>query len=116
MRKALIFFSLLALIAGCEFKIPGVDEQFGEQNFVSAVSMIELYNVRNGEYPQSLGDLEFLGDWDGIWLSAVRYEKTDSGYNLFIERGWAGKPSLAFPVEFKQGLGIQDTNVAWISE
>lgn len=116
MRKALFLCLAIAALSGCEFGIPGADEQFGKQNFVSAVSIIELHNVRSGEYPQSLDDLEFLGDWDGIWLSAVRYEKTDSGYNLFVERGWVGKPSLAFPVEFKQGLGIQDTNVAWISE
>jgi len=94
---------------------PGADEKFGQQNFVSAVSIIELHKTRNGVYPESLKDLKYLGDWDAIWLSAVRYEKVEKGYNLFVERGWAGKPHLEFPIEFKQGLGLQDSNVTWIS-
>ena len=83
---------------------------------MSAISIIELHKLRNGQYPESLEELEFLGDWDGIWLSAVSYEKNNEGYNLFLERGWAGKPILEFPSKFKQGLGIKDTNVKWLSE
>ncbi|MGH1365620.1 MAG: hypothetical protein ACRBF0_18805 [Calditrichia bacterium] len=89
------------------------DQKFGTQNFVSAVSIIELHKLRNGTYPKSLIDLEFLGDWDGIWLSAVRYEINDDGYNLYLERGWAGTANLEFPVKFKQGLGIKESNVKW---
>lgn len=109
---ALLFISL----SGCDFEVPGADEKFGKQNFVSAVSVIELHKLRNGEYPNSLHVLEFLGDWDSIWLSAVRYEKNGEGYNLFIERGWVGKPTLEFPVKFKNGLGIQETNVKWLKK
>jgi hypothetical protein len=112
-----IFSVLLVLsISGCNFEVPGADEKFGTQNFVSAVSLIELHKTRNGKYPESLSDLEFLGDWDGIWLTAVKYEKSDNGYNLYLERGWAGKPSLEFPIRFKEGLGIQKTNVKWIAK
>ena len=112
-----IFSVLLVLsISGCNFEVPGADEKFGTQNFVSAVSLIELHKTRNGEYPESLSDLEFLGDWDGIWLTAVKYEKTGNGYNLYLERGWAGKPSLEFPIKFKEGLGIKKTNVKWITK
>lgn len=110
----IVLISLLVLLSsGCDFEIPGSDEQFGRQNFVSAVALIELHKTRNGEYPQSLGDLEFLGDWDGIWLSAVRYERTETGYNLFVERGFSREPSLSFPARFRAGLGIEDTNVTW---
>ncbi|KPH92150.1 hypothetical protein AMS57_01060 [Pseudoalteromonas undina] len=111
-------FSLLFIlsISGCNFEVPGADEKFGTQNFVSAISLIELHKIRNGVYPKSLDDLEFLGDWDGIWLSAVKYEKTDNGYNLYLERGWASKPSLEFPIKFKSGLGIQKTNIKWIEK
>ncbi|SEQ81725.1 hypothetical protein SAMN03080615_02868 [Amphritea atlantica] len=115
MRRVSGIVFLLLILSGCDFEVPGADEKFGTQNFVSAVSIIELHKLRNGEYPESLDDLEFLGDWDGIWLTAVRYEKNGSGYNLYLERGWAGKPSLEFPDKFKHGLGIKETNVKWQS-
>lgn len=107
-----LIFSLL--ITSCDFHIAGIDEKFGKQNFVSAISIIELHKTRNGVYPETLKELQYLGDWDAIWLSAVRYEKVGDGYNLFVERGWAGKPELEFPVGFKQGLGLKDSNVKWV--
>jgi len=113
MNRYVLILLFMSVLSACDFEVPGADKKFGTQNFVSAVSIIELHKLRNGEYPESLKDLEFLGDWDGIWLSAVRYEKSGDGYNLFLERGWAGKPSLEFPVKFKQGLGIKDSNVKW---
>jgi hypothetical protein len=113
MNKIWLILCTGYFVVGCNFEVPVADKQFGTQNFVSAVSIIELHNIRNGEYPASLDDLKYLGDWDAIWLSAVRYEKTKSGYDLFVERGWAGKPTLSFPIDFKQGLGIENTNVEW---
>ena len=110
---AILIFSLTA----CDFNfVPEADTTFGTQNFVSAISIIELHKLRNGAYPESLDELEFLGPWDGIWLGAVRYEKTEAGYNLFVERGWANKPNLEFTEKFKQGLGIQQTNVKWVKQ
>ena len=103
MYKIIITTFFLLLLSSCDFEIPGADKQFGTQNFVSAISIIELHKLRNKEYPTNLKELEFLGDWDGIWLSAVRYEKNGDGYNLYLERGWAGKPSLEFPEKFKNG-------------
>ena len=114
--RIFIYIPLFLILWGCDFQFPGADEKFGKQNFVSAISIIELHKIRNGDYPSSLKELEFLGDWDAIWLSAVRYEKTDDGYNLFLERGWIGKPVLEFPIKFKQGLGIQKTNIKWTTE
>jgi hypothetical protein len=114
MNKVLVTIFVFIVVSGCEFELPGADQTFGTQNFVSAISIIELHNIRNGEYPNNLKELEFLGDWDGIWLSAVRYEKNGSGYNLYLERGWVGKPSLEFPLKFKTGLGIKETNIKWI--
>jgi hypothetical protein len=116
MYKYLIPFLVVICISGCNFDVPGADEKFGTQNFVSAVSIIELHKLRNGEYPESLDELEFLGDWDAIWLSAVRYEKAGEGYNLYVERGWANEPTLQFPVKFKKGLGIKSTNVKWLDD
>lgn len=116
MRNYILAALLVTSLLGCNFEVPGADEKFGIQNFVSAVSIIELHKLRNGVYPESLDDLEFLGDWDAIWLSAVRYERAGDGYNLYLERGWAGKPTLQFPAKFKKGLGIRDTNVEWLDE
>tara|TARA_R110002167_G_scaffold347886_1_gene558907 strand:- start:4830 stop:5183 length:354 start_codon:yes stop_codon:yes gene_type:complete len=116
MFRASVLVVLLTVLSACDFEVPGADQKFGTQNFVSAVSIIELHRLRNGSYPLTLKDLEFLGDWDGIWLSAVRYERNGEGYNLFLERGRAGKPTLVFPEKFKQGLGILETNVKWSSE
>lgn len=114
-KRILIIFSALWLLSACEFPVPHADKTFGTQNFVSAVSLIELHKVRNGVYPDSLDDLEFLGAWDAIWLNSVRYEKQLDGYDLFVERGWVNEPNLSFPITFKKGLGIKDTNVLWES-
>lgn len=114
MRKFSLVFIIL-LLSACEFEFPGgMDEKFGDQHFKSAVSAIELHKTRTGEYPSTLNDLEYLGDWDMIWLHAVRYEKSDAGYKLFIERGWMGEPSLKLPAGYKVGLGLIDSNVTWI--
>lgn len=112
-KLLMVCLSVALCLSACDFEVPGADEKFGRQNFVSAIAIIELHHTRNGEYPQSLNELEYLGDWDAIWLNAVRYEKTDGGYNLFVERGWMNKPNLTFSKDFKNGLGIEKTNVQW---
>ena len=116
MRK-FITASVLLLLAGCDFEVPGgIDEKFGDQHFKSAVSAIELHKVRMGEYPQSLDDLEYLGDWDMIWMQSVSYERSDVGYNLFVTRGWAGEPALRLPAGYRKGLGLQNSNATWVPE
>jgi hypothetical protein len=37
----------------------GVDAQFGDQHFKTAISLIELHKIRTGGYPESLKDLKF---------------------------------------------------------
>jgi len=101
----------LIALAGCgEFRAQA-DAQFGDQNFKSAIALIELHNVRFGAYPESLGELRFLGDWDQLWMSAVEYTRVEDGYDLDLVRGWVGTPELAYPPEFWQGLGIRRSNV-----
>jgi len=114
--KKLSLLLFLILLQSCDFHFPGIDEKFGKQNFVSAISMIELHKLRNGKYPNSLSELQYLGDWDAIWLAGVRYEKEGNGYNLYVERGWAGKPQLSLPEGFRNGLGLIKSNVSWIIE
>lgn len=109
---------LILLVAGCDFEtlMPGMDEKFGHQHFASAVAVIELHKVRNGAYPPTLDDLEFLGDWDQIWMSTIEYERIADGYNLFVTRGWAGEPDLQLPERYRHGLGLRDSNVTWLAE
>lgn len=87
------------------------DSQFGDQNFKSAIALIELHKVRFGRYPDTLADLKFTGSWDTNWLSAVQYQKLDDGYELNLTRGWVGTPALEYPADFWQGLGVRRTNV-----
>lgn len=109
------FLWIVILVSGCDSTFPGFDEKFGKQHFVTTISLVELHKIRNGNYPESLKDLRYLGDWDGIALSRVRYEKVDAGYNLFVETGWMGEPDLKLPIDFKKGLGLQESNVEWIT-
>ena len=107
---ALAMQVLLPLAACGPFKAQA-DAQFGDQNFKTAIALIELYHVRHGVYPASITDMDFVGDWDQIALSAVKYERLPDGYALDLERGWVGKPTMAYPQEFWHGLGIRRTNV-----
>ena len=108
------FAAALALafsISSCGEFQKQADAQFGDQNFKSAIAMIELYHVRHGVYPAQLSDIDFLGDWDRIWLSAVEYNRLSDGYELNVTRGWVGKPGLSYPPEFWHGLGLRRSNV-----
>src|SRR5437660_12613802 len=57
--------------------VPGgaklVDNQFSDQHLKTTVALIELHKVCYGEYPGSLSDLKFTGQWDQIALQSVRY-------------------------------------------
>lgn len=87
------------------------DAQFGDQNFKSAIALIELHKVRFGSYPEHLSDIQFTGQWDQLWMSAVEYTRLEDGYELNLIRGWVGTPKLSYPEEFWQGLGLRKSNV-----
>jgi hypothetical protein len=107
----LLTCTVAATVLGCGQFRRSADIQFGDQNFKSAVALIELYKVRYGTYPNRLSDITFTGQWDQIWMSAVRYEKLSDGYELDLVRGWVGTPELSYPPEFWRGLGVRKTNV-----
>jgi hypothetical protein len=85
----------------------GPDNVFGDQNLKTSLALIELYKVRYGKYPDSLSDLKFIGQWDGIALNSVRYypNADRTAYYLEVERGWIGKPNFVMPEEFWRGTG-----------
>ena len=108
---AVIAGALALVFAGCGPFRQQADAQFGDQNFKSAIALIELHKVRFGNYPDSLADLRFTGLWDQNYISAVEYKKLDDGYELNVTRGWIGEPDLRYPAEFWRGIGIRKTNV-----
>ena len=91
------------------------DNQFGDQLFKTAITLIELHKVRYGAYPQSLTDLKYTGDWDQLAIQSVSYQKVDNGYVLNLERGWVGKADLTYPPDFWQNLGVVESNVKGLS-
>lgn len=89
----------------------GPDNMFGDQHLKTAVALIELHKVRYGQYPRTLRDLKFTGQWDQIALQSVDYYSgTDSkSYYIEVRRGWVGKPDLHLPREFWQGTGFSES-------
>ena len=102
--------SLLVVAGGCDFQ-KQADAKFGDQHFKTAIALIELHKVRNGTYPANLKYLRFSGDWDQIAINFVEYRKLETGYELNVTRGWVGQPSLSYPGEFWQGLGLVKSNM-----
>ena len=103
--------ALICVCASCGGFRQQADSQFGDQNFKSAIALIELHKVRFGIYPKDLTELKFTGSWDQLWMSAVKYTRLEDGYELDLIRGWVGTPELEYPADFWQGLGLRKTNV-----
>lgn len=108
--KSVILVAAIFFTGSCNFQ-KQADTKFGDQNFKSAISLIELHRTRFGEYPARLSDLKFLGEWDRIYLSGVEYQRLEIGYELNVTRGWIGKPALEYPPEFWQGIGLVRSNM-----
>lgn len=99
------FFTVRTVVASGITK--GPDAMFGDQYLKTAVALIELHKVRTGHYPDDLGKLEFIGQWDVMAVQSVRYKVAPDGASYYVEvqRGWVGKPDLSMPAEFWQGTG-----------
>jgi hypothetical protein len=102
----------LVFLTGCDHGLPleHMSNQFGDQHFKTAIALVELHNIRYGEYPETISDLRFTGDWDPIALQSVEYERVPEGYRLKIKRGIGIKHDVEYPDEFWQGLGIVRSN------
>jgi hypothetical protein len=85
----------------------GIDNKFGDQHLKTTVALLELHKIRFGRYPDSLGDLKFVGEWDQIALHSVRYypSRDHASYYVEVQRGWIAKPNFVLPPEFWQGTG-----------
>lgn len=81
----------------------GVRVDVPDQQFKTAIAMIELHRLRFGEYPVALEELQFLGFWDHDFLRGLRYERLAQGYTLEVP--WL---TAEYPPEFWHGLGIRE--------
>ena len=90
---------------------PPLKKAMLDERFKTAIALIELHRIRFGNYPDALGDLQFLGWGDHGLEDSVRYEKLQEGYALDILTASAEKPALSYPGDFWRGLGIRRTNV-----
>lgn len=110
---ALAALALVIGLSGCQFQ-EDADRHFGDQHFKTAIALIELHKLRTGHYPAALSELEFTGAWDAGALASVSYRLQGEGYALDLTRGWAGRPDLAYPPAFWNGLGIVASNVGGV--
>ena len=113
-KRILILVFISTLFTSCIFdKVKdNANAQFGDQNFKTAISLIELYKIREGKYPESLDSLKYIGDWDKMAINSVSYKKLENGYQLDLINGWIGKPNnLKYPVEFWKGIGLKKSNL-----
>jgi hypothetical protein len=116
--KIFFLFFTIQLFIHCNLKkkveqvTENANQRFGDQHFKTAIALIELYKVRFGKYPESLDSIKYMGDWDLIIKTSVKYQKLDTGYRLDLTKGWIGKPqNLSYPDEFCKGLGLIKSNV-----
>jgi hypothetical protein len=100
----------LCALAACNVQ-KEADAKFGDQHFKTAIALVELHKVRHGAYPESLGQLQFTGEWDAMALASVEHRRLEGGYELNVTRGWVGQPTLSYPAEFWRGLGLVRSNV-----
>ena len=111
----LVLLLLTALISfSCitnDFK-EQANQQFGDQHFKTAIALIELHKIREGDYPEKLDSLKYMGDWDQMILNSVKYHKLENGYELDLIQGWMGMPEdLQYPETFWDGLGLKRSNL-----
>jgi hypothetical protein len=80
-----------------------------DQHLKTAVALIELHRVRTGKYPDTLDQLEFVGQRSAGALSRVAYTPAPdrTGYFVEIPPGLDGQPRPAMPEGFWRGTGYR---------
>ena len=123
--KHLTFFLALILLSSC---IPDTLKEkmndgmsmaqtmMADQQFKSAIAQVELHKLRNGVYPNSLSELQFLSAMDSSMFHSIEYAKLDTAYELNINLdmpsfdGSKKRIHLNYPPEFWRGLGCIKSN------
>jgi len=108
----LILCILIIQLSYCKAFTDRANNKFGDQHFKTAIALIELHKTRFNQYPESLEDLKYIGEWDKIAFSRVKYQKLLNGYKLDLTGGWIDKPNnLNYPKEFWNNLGLKESNM-----
>jgi len=77
-------------------------------SLVRVVSLIELHRLRNGQYPATLDELEYLGQWDGISVSGMDYAPAPDHSAYFLQpRSTRARTVATMPEEFWRGTGYR---------
>ena len=105
-----MFVGLLSALAACDVVQKEADTKFADQNFKTALALIELHKVRYGSYPRDLSSLTYVGQWDVIALSSVEYGLLSNGYELNL-KAISASNRLTYPPQFWLGLGLVRSNV-----
>ena len=93
-------------------------QMMADMEFKKAIANIELYKLRNGNYPNSLSELQFLSAMDSSIFQNVEYTRLDTVYELnlnfklpsFTDKTTEGV-QLHYPPEFWKGLGCVKSNL-----
>jgi hypothetical protein len=129
--KTLLILAVSPLLfCSCNHKLDEMQQQafltFGDQYFKTAISLVELYKVRHGHYPQTFKEIDFTGDFDPAAFNSIQYKKLEDGYELDVVPIWteksAGKAqkikdslylihNIKYPAAFWKGLGIKKSNL-----
>ena len=126
MKKAIKTLALIWLMSAC---IPdnlkekmnegmlNAQQMLADWEFQKAIGQIELHKLRNGNYPNSLSELEFLTAMDSSMFNAVEYTRLGSAYELNLKMEFPSfdaketkRLSLHYPPEFWRGLGCVKSN------
>ncbi len=112
MKRALLLLFMAFLVSACDPMsfMPDAQEKFVDQGFKTAIALVELHRIRTGEYPNTLEEIRFTGEWDPLYSQFVEYNKLDNGYELNADQRQI-KENLSYPPEFWRGLGLKSTNV-----
>lgn len=108
---------VIFMLSGCfpenfQEQTQQMGQKFGDQHFKTVIALVELHNVRHGEYPGSLDELQYVGEWDRMGFTSVKYKKVGNGYELDLVGGWMGKAAdISYPEGFWKGLGLVKSNL-----
>jgi len=80
-----------------------------DMQFKSALNNIELYKLRTGSYPDSLGEITFVSDMDRGNFRMVEYTRLEDKYELNLKV--VAKGVEYYPDEFWTGLGCIRSNM-----
>ena len=112
-RKLLLMLFFTIIFNSCfpDRILNSTNIRLKDQAFKTALAVIELHKIRYGLYPESLDEVQFLGDWDKAMPYYVEYKLLENGYELNIIGDTKYFKRSDYPSDFWSGLGLQKSNL-----